>query len=883
MAKKQEQTINESEFLYYKIANIKEVYPSFEFKKIPAYIENNLSDRFIMRDYQEKAFQYTFHYIEEMAKNKQIHLLYHMATGSGKTYIMAGLILYFYKKGYRNFLFFVNQGNIVEKTKENFLNKVFNKYLFSEKIIIDGEEIDVRSVNNFQDYDKNSINIKFTTIQQLHLDIQKNKENNTTLKDYEDIKVVMIADEAHHINSDTKKKLSKQELESKESWEKSVNNIYSANKDNVMLEFTATCDLKNQNILEKYRDKIIFNYPLLKYREDGYTKEFLNLQTNLDPMHRVVQAMLLSQYRLKLFEKYGKVVKPAILLKSKKIEENKMFLEEFISFMSNKFSEADIELIRKDSVGIIKNMFDYYSKNNITDELLIHELKQAFSREHLIIMDSKDKNISQKQKLVNDLENTENPYRMIFTVDMLNEGWDVLNLYDIVRLYETRQGGKKISPTTMTEAQLIGRGVRYCPFKINDDDEMFKRKYDRDNENELRVCETLYYHSMQDSKYIDELRQALKEIGFESKELIEFTYKVKESFKEKDIYKKGKLFKNNQINKGKENIKSIPDNFYFISEINLEKRFKEVGLADEQTKSVIKLKDCIETEETVSEFAKTHYSIIFKALRVFPIFQFDRLQSYFPHLKSIKEFITSDNYAGKFKVKITASGLPNNLDYYKAFLKLFNTLADKIYTIKDEYEGTKEFIEVELKNYVKDTDRKKMNPDDEGEGISQNSPTVNSNYRLDLSENEWFVYEDNYGTTEEKKFVKFFSSKVEKLKEIYNEVYLIRNERNLHIYSFKDGARFEPDYILLLRKNDTIRYEQQQIFVEPKGAHLLDKDKWKEDFMMSMEKEATTKCYHNDTDEFKVLGLPFFNEDEKLKEFEESFDNLLLEPSVSQK
>jgi hypothetical protein len=38
-----------------------------------------------------------------------------MATGSGKTVMMAGLILYLYEQGYRNFLFFVNRGQIVEK------------------------------------------------------------------------------------------------------------------------------------------------------------------------------------------------------------------------------------------------------------------------------------------------------------------------------------------------------------------------------------------------------------------------------------------------------------------------------------------------------------------------------------------------------------------------------------------------------------------------------------------------------------------------------------------------------------------------------------------------------------------------------------------------
>ena len=107
-----------------------------DFPEVPLYIKNNLSPRFQIREYQEEAFQYSIYYIEHMAGGRQIHLLYHMATGSGKTYIMAGMILYYYKHGYRNFLFFVDQKPIVEKTKENFINKTFGKYLFPEKIVI---------------------------------------------------------------------------------------------------------------------------------------------------------------------------------------------------------------------------------------------------------------------------------------------------------------------------------------------------------------------------------------------------------------------------------------------------------------------------------------------------------------------------------------------------------------------------------------------------------------------------------------------------------------------------------------------------------------------------------------------------------------------------
>ena len=74
---------------------------------IPPCIKDNL--KYDLRPYQEKAFKRYIHYVEETPEGKTtkpLHLLYNMATGSGKTLIMAGLILYLYKQGYRNFLFF---------------------------------------------------------------------------------------------------------------------------------------------------------------------------------------------------------------------------------------------------------------------------------------------------------------------------------------------------------------------------------------------------------------------------------------------------------------------------------------------------------------------------------------------------------------------------------------------------------------------------------------------------------------------------------------------------------------------------------------------------------------------------------------------------------
>ncbi|WP_196357455.1 DEAD/DEAH box helicase family protein, partial [Vibrio campbellii] len=63
------------------------------------------------------------------------------------------------------------------------------------------------------------------------------------MEDFEDNKVVLISDEAHHINAETKKKKSKEEQHSVDSWENTIREIFSANKSNVMLEFTATADI----------------------------------------------------------------------------------------------------------------------------------------------------------------------------------------------------------------------------------------------------------------------------------------------------------------------------------------------------------------------------------------------------------------------------------------------------------------------------------------------------------------------------------------------------------------------------------------------------------------------------------------------------------------
>ena len=111
-----------SDFLYKHLDSASQL--GFLNREIPDWLKENLNPKFKLRPYQEEVFARFFHCLDNNFPGKEhpLHLLFNMATGSGKTLIMAGLILYLYEKGYRNFLFFVNSTNIIEKTKDNFFN-----------------------------------------------------------------------------------------------------------------------------------------------------------------------------------------------------------------------------------------------------------------------------------------------------------------------------------------------------------------------------------------------------------------------------------------------------------------------------------------------------------------------------------------------------------------------------------------------------------------------------------------------------------------------------------------------------------------------------------------------------------------------------------------
>lgn len=820
-------------------------------------IPNGISDnlKYSIRPYQEEAFKrylYTEQEDFDEKPKKPLHLLYNMATGSGKTMVMAGLILHLYEQGYRNFLFFVNSNNIIQKTKENFLNPQASKYLFTDKIVIDGKEVLIKEIDNFDEADDRNINIKFVSIQMLTSGLLLNvRENGLSFEDFEDRKLVLIGDEAHHNNADV--------------WGDLVEKIHQMNLENILLEFTATLDYESQKIVEKYQDKVIYKYDLAQFRLDKYSKEINLIRSLYDEQERIIQALILNLYRQELATSHNVNLKPVILFKAKRtIAESEQNKVNFHKLIEN-FSEDQIEKIQKTStVGIVQKAFEFFNQKGISTTEIVKRIQSNFREENCLSANN-DKEAEKNQILLNTLEDENNPIRAIFAVQKLNEGWDVLNLFDIVRLYDGRDGrAGNPGKTTLSEAQLIGRGARYYPFTIEDGQDKFTRKYDDDVSNDLKTLEELYYHTKEDSKYISELKKALVDSGIyeDDENLVKKQLTLKFEFKETDFYRDGQVFFNKKIPKSFDNVKSFAD----LGVAKQNHRHTLSSGVGRMSSAFFEMENPTSNDEVIksqdiklSDIPK--HTIRF-ALSQFPFFHFGHLTKFFPNIESLSDFIEGEDYLAG--LEITFRGTPDrvktisNFDYLQALSGLLQSIESEIKNSSTEYEGS---------NYIK----KPVHEVFKDKEIRVNKYDERANGQEDLVANEpWYVYNANYGTSEEKQFVELFSRRFEGLNQKFENIYLIRNERELKIFD-KQGRAFEPDFLLFCKQRDGDQLTFQ-VFIEPKGNGFIAKDKWKEDFLEEIRTEKKTIEIH--TDKYLITAVPFYNYD-KENEFKQSLEDVL--------
>lgn len=139
----------------------------------------------------------------------------------------------------------------------------------------------------------------------------------------------------------------------------------------------------------------------------------------------MLNAILLSQYRKRMAHQAGVPdFKPVILFKSNKIEVSKEARNQFLTIIEQLTVDSLSNFINDQSQttqsSTLRQAYRYYQTVDLG--VLVRELQRDFQALNTInVNDTSQKSL---------LEEPNNPFRAIFAVAKLSEGWDVLNLYD---------------------------------------------------------------------------------------------------------------------------------------------------------------------------------------------------------------------------------------------------------------------------------------------------------------------------------------------------------------------------------------------------------------------------------------------------------------------
>ncbi|QTP06414.1 DEAD/DEAH box helicase family protein [Helicobacter pylori] len=793
--------------------------------ELPTHITSNLKNE--LRDYQKQAIN---NYLEKRQSNPtQKHFMFEMATGSGKTLVMAGLILECYKQGYQNFIFFVNSTSILEKTKLNFTDSVSSKYLFNENININDENTEIKSINNLNESQASAINIYFSTIQGLFSLFTKAKENAISIEDLKDQKLVFLADEAHHLNTETKKKLSDAESSEKRNWESVVKLALEQNKDNLLLEFSATIP-NEKSVKDKYKNLKVITYTLKEFSEDKFCKNIYSLSyENKELETRFLGACVSSLYKELLAQHHNiENFKPCILFKSERIEYSKENQERFNTFLEN-LSPLDLEIFFNHSRNaFFKDAKNFFDKQKYTPNLAA--LLQTKFKKSVQINTNNEKELEKGMPLLNSLEDRDNPKRVIFSVDKLNEGWDVLNLFDIVRLKN-----KASQKDTTKDAQLIGRGARYYPFSYNDFKpgriEFYQRKFDLSNP--LSALERLDYHAVYDSEFIAKLNNELQDLGLgfvNEKQTIPLTptKRFKCYYASNKREKNNNLFNKDYSDSVEATLKSlhVPLFGFIVREKKVD--FKEENKGDR-------------TYYIPHTLDKIPINYFLKALNLKNL-DFKTLKKAFKkHAFNNKvEFI--ERYVSSLKTNFHKNQkFDNNEILLKLAVYIIENLKDTLLKEQDKYEVSA----LELKEFE-----------------THNKSLSASEWEKDIPPYEWLLFKDmrKLDSKLERKFLGFINKHKKVLDKKFKEWCVLRNDHFAELKVFCNienspfyAQGFEPDFILFAQTHED-EFLGFTCYMEAKGEHLKHSNAWKEEFLEMLENAALES--HNKKLDLK--GLPFF-------------------------
>ncbi|MEA7173803.1 restriction endonuclease, partial [Salmonella enterica subsp. enterica serovar Anatum] len=534
---------------------------------------------------------------------------------------------------------------------------------------------------------------------------------------------------------------------------------------------------------------------------------------------------------------------PVILFKSNKIAISKAKQEEFSQLIAAMTPEsirrhlANKKLQLSSDTSIWHKVIQRYADSDLVT--VTGQIQEDFNDFNLLNVNKSDL-LEENPVLLNTLEEVDNPVRAVFAVAKVNEGWDVLNLYDIVRISEQASSSKT---STDSEAQLIGRGARYYPF-IYDGQRSFTRRFDNSTK-DLSVLEQLHYHTINEPAYIKTLHASLEQADIDVHQdgggTVEHA-RLKEDFKKSAVYQAGKLYFNEV-----EEIERSSRNWETYS---LETRFE--------------IQYQIACEESLDNLTGTKGGIIKpeplvlderfyrKAMQRISFYALDNLKRFFPKLTGIREFIRSDAYLGKLKITVS---VPQSLDFTTVPAKdklhlLENVLlriSENVRRNDQKVKGTYRFISQPVKEVIKDYSLHI----DPSVAINQKitaAPTIGK---------KWYVYDNAILNQLEHRLIKMLEAFMPKLKARYDDIYVLRNDEQSTRFKLTEfgGVRgFMPDFIMILTRHSDNTY--WQVFLEPKGDDRLLDDAWKERMLETLNDRE--RIVIDENEHVRLVGIKFF-------------------------
>ncbi len=344
---------------------------------------------------------------------------------------------------------------------------------------------------------------------------------------------------------------------------------------------------------------------------------------------------------------------------------------------------------------------------------------------------------------------------------------------------------------------------------------------------------------------------------------VEKELKLKDDFKKTGFYKNGMIFLNKKIANDYSYVTSFADlgvkEKDFKYEIITYKGKVTKALTDENYDNLYIVK-----ESSTLQISQIDKHIFKNAISRKEFFKFENIKKLFPKVNSVNDLIDNKEFLADIKINFTGSAEDlynlSNEHKFKAVLAVLDEIEEKLRNNMVDYRGTKEFFSSKI-NEVFYNKILKIEAGSEREDGQE----------AFIQEKDWYTFNANYGTSEEKACVEFIDRLIkEDFKNIYKEIFLLRNELHFVIYNFSDGKAFAPDFVLFMKDKEgkEIIY---QIFIEPKGKYLEKTDEWKEKLLIEIKEMFESKDLTKfiETKKYRVVGVPFFNQSDENKFKEE--------------